>query len=186
MRLTLKPIGAVDPTVLTHLRSELRGFDEIVIAPMAELPPEGYDAVREQYRASSLFPICLAEPGTRVLGVTEADLWDEDRTFVFGYAQIGDRAAVISLAHLRGRKGRTSASRRATGLRSRARRKFLERSVKEAVHEIGHTLGLAHDEDHVECVMFHSRQLRDTDRKRRDYCPACAARAELTLTRLRT
>ncbi len=186
MRLTLKPIGAVDPSVLTHLRGELKGFDEVVIAAEGALPADGYDAIRRQYRASALFPLCKEEPGTRVLGVTEADLWDEDRTFVFGYALIGDRAAVISLSRLRGRRTREGRPPSGVRLSARAQRKFLERCVKEAVHEIGHTLGLGHDEDHPECVMSYSRRLRDTDRKRREYCPACASRADLTLTRLRT
>ncbi len=186
MRLTLKPIGAVDPSVLAHLQTELKGFDEIVVAPEGALPTHGYDAARGQYRASELFPVCRAETGTRVLGITEADLWDEDRTFVFGYAQINDRAAVISLAHLRGRRPREHGHAGDRRMSARAQRKFLERAVKEAVHEIGHTLGLGHDEDHPECVMFYSRRLRDTDRKHRDYCPSCAARAELTLKRLRT
>ncbi len=186
MRLTLKPIGVVDRSVLAHLQAELKGFDEIVIAPAGALPEAGYDAKRGQYRASALFPLCKQEDGTRVLGITEADLWDEDRTFVFGYALMDDRAAVISLARLRGRKGEGIRSRTGTRLSSRAQRKFLERSVKEAVHELGHTLGLAHDEDHPECVMFYSRRLRDTDRKRREYCLFCAPKAELTLQRLRT
>ncbi len=186
MRLTLKPIGAVDRSVLTHLQAELKGFNEIVIVPEGPLPAQGYDAARKQYRASDLFPVCAAEAGTRVLGITEADLWDEDRTFVFGYAQISDRAAVISLAHLRGRRPRDGWRPGGVRMSPRAQRKFLERIIKEAVHEIGHTLGLGHDEDHPECVMFYSRRLRDTDRKRRDYCPSCAARAEVTLKRLRT
>lgn len=186
MRLTLKPIGPVERSVLAHLQGELTGFDEIVIAPEGALPVEGYDAQRAQYRASSLFPLCQDEPGTRVLGVTEADLWDEDRTFVFGYALIGGRTAVISLARLRGRKGGDGPRPGRIRLSPRGRRRFLDRSVKEAVHEIGHTLGLVHDEDHPECVMFYSRRLRDTDRKRRDYCPTCASRADLTLKHLRT
>lgn len=186
MRLTLKPLGDVDPSVLTHLQEELTGFGEVVIAPPGPLPAEGYDATRRQYRASALFPLCQQESGTRVLGVTEVDLWDEDRTFVFGYALIGDRAAVISLARLRGRKGKTGQPPSAVRLSTRERRKFLERCVKEAVHEIGHTLGLGHDEDHPDCVMFYSRRLRDTDRKRREFCTACASRADLTLKRLQT
>lgn len=186
MRLTLKPIGPVDRTVLAHLQGELKGFDEVAIASEGALPVEGYDAERGQYRASALFPVCESEAGARVLGITEADLWDEDRTFVFGYALIGGRAAVVSLARLRGRKARSGQRSSGVRLTARARRKFFERSVKEAVHEIGHTLGLGHDADHPECVMFYSRRLRDTDRKRRDYCPTCASRAELTLTRLRT
>ncbi len=170
MRLTLKPLGAVDAGVLEHLRRELRAFDEVVVAPTADLPSTGFNPKRGQYRASSLFEACLQEPGTRVLGVTEADLYETGLNFVFGYSQPGGRVAVISLARLR----------------DADLARYRERAVKEAVHELGHTLGLAHDEDRAECVMHFSRTLADTDRKGREYCAACAARAELTLKRLRT
>lgn len=191
MRLTLKPFGPVAPEVLRHLRSELTVFDEIVIAPAAEVPLRGYEPSRQQYRASSFFEACKAEPGERVLGVTEADLYDEagdgkDLDFVFGFAQIGDRAAVISLARLRRRSQSNGRNLGPVRLGERGRQRFLDRCVKEAVHELGHTLGLQHDWDRPDCVMYHSRKLRDTDRKRREYCPMCSPQAELTLSRLRT
>ncbi len=170
MRLTLKPLGSVDTGILENLRKELSGFGEIDLASPASLPPDGFNAKRGQYLASSLFVACLAEPGTRVLGVTDADLYETGLNFVFGYAQPHGRVAVISLARLHDREGS----------------RFRERAVKEAVHEIGHTLGLAHDEDRAGCVMHFSRTLDDTDRKSRAYCPDCAAKADLTLKRLRT
>ena len=169
MRLTLKPFGPVGPEVLEHLRKTLRDFD-VVLAPAAPLPDTGYDGTRQQRLASSLFPSCLSEPGVRVLGVTDADLYETGLNFVFGYSQPNGRVAVISLARLH----------------DSDRGRFLDRCAKEAVHEIGHTLGLGHDEDHSGCVMRFSRNLADTDRKGREYCLECAARAEVTLKRLRT
>lgn len=169
MRLTLKPFGPVEPEILGHLRRELRGFDEIVVAPPVALPARGYDASRRQQLASSLFPACLEESGVRVLGVTDADLYETGLNFVFGYSQPDGRVAVISLARLHDLN----------------RERFLDRCLKEAVHEIGHTLGLGHDEKHAGCVMRFSRTLVDTDRKGRDYCAQCAMRAEVTLKRLR-
>jgi archaemetzincin len=170
MRLTLKPFGPVAPEVLEHLRVSLPDFDEVVVAPAAALPAKGFDPRREQRLASSLFPACLAEPGTRVLGVTEADLYETGLNFVFGYSQPDGRAAVISLARLHDADSE----------------RFLDRCVKEAVHEIGHTLGLSHDEDHPRCVMRFSHNLEETDRKGRAYCAECTTRARVTLKRLRT
>jgi len=169
VRLTLKPFGPVDLEVLRHLQKELKPFDEIVVVHEAPLPPEAFDARRGQYRASALLPYCRDEPGDRVLGVTAADLFEPTMNFVFGVANLHDRQGVISLARLAdGGKG-----------------KLLERAVKEAVHEIGHTLGLGHDDRNPRCVMHFSLSLADTDRKSRDFCPRCAAAAEATWKRLR-
>ncbi len=170
MRLTLKPFGPLEPWVLDHLRTSLLTFDEIEVAQAAPLPETGLDPRRKQYRASALFAVCLEEPGDRVLGLTGADLYEVGLNFVFGYSQPNGRVAVISLARLR----------------DPDRALFLDRVTKEAIHEIGHTLGLSHDEDDRRCVMHFSRNLADTDRKGREFCSECAARAEVTLKRLRT
>ncbi len=170
MRLTLKPFGPVDPGILLQLQKDLGMFGEVVLAAAAPLPPRGLHPKRRQYLASSLFEACLAEPGDRVLGVADADLYETGLNFVFGYSQPSGRVAVIALARLHDADPA----------------KFRERCVKEAVHEIGHTLGLAHDEGRAGCVMHFSRTLADTDRKGRGYCGECAAKAEVTVRRLRT
>ncbi len=54
---------------------------------------------------------------------------------------------------------------------------FKERALKEAIHELGHLLGLGHCPNPA-CVMFFSNSLGDTDRKGPGLCPECRRRLE--------
>jgi archaemetzincin len=96
------------------------------------------------------------------LGVTEADLYVPNLNYVFGLANPSIRAGVISLNRLKpeGLDGEVDTTL------------YIDRAVKEAVHESGHLFGLPHDKN-PRCVMFFSNSLADTDRKGRWFCPSC-------------
>jgi archaemetzincin len=131
------------------------------LLPATDLPPGAYNRSRGQYRAEALLGLAAHAPGAqRVLGVTDADLYSEGLNFVFGIAESPGRAAVISTARLR------AADNEAL---------FRARVLKEAMHELGHTLGLGHCDDH-RCAMYFSNTLADTDRKGSRLCPDCRAR----------
>jgi archaemetzincin len=80
--------------------------------------------------------------------------------FVFGEARCPGRVAVISTHRL------SADSSDDPDL-------FESRVVKEAVHEIGHMLGVKHCSK-SSCVMYFSEQLADTDRKKDSFCSECA------------
>lgn len=165
LRITLLPIGDPDRSDLDALTRDLAtaGF-EAVVGDGKELPSDAYDFVRDQFRADALLHMARdgarKRPSEHVLAVTGADLYTHGLNFVFGIADPSRRAAVISLSRL--------------GFGADAQT-FRQRALKEAIHEIGHTLGLGHCPD-PRCVMWFSNSLEETDRKRATFCTACRRR----------
>ncbi len=99
----------------------------------------------------------------RLLGVTDLDLYVPNMNFVFGEARLPGRVAIISTHRLKDTTPHGDVQL------------LPIRAIKEAVHELGHTLGLTHC-DKPSCVMYFSNSLSDTDRKGEDYCETCASR----------
>ncbi len=131
-----------------------------------DLPERGYDHTRGQYVANSLIrAIPRSEPGVKTLGMTDRDLYAPDLNFVFGQAQLPGDRAVMSVARLRSEDWDEDPDHDL----------LIERAVKEAVHELGHTIGFHHCDD-PDCVMHFSNRLAETDRKRRMFCEECSAK----------
>jgi archaemetzincin len=157
--LAIVPFEGTPAPVVRMLADDLvaRGIAARIDAPMA-LPPAAYVPARDQYRAETLLARVSVHAGRHVLGITHRDLYARGLNFVFGIAAPGG-ACVVSTARL-------TAGVDGALFRSRLR--------KEAVHELGHTLGLGHCAD-PGCVMHFSNSLADTDRKGEAYCERCAA-----------
>jgi archaemetzincin len=124
-----------------------------------------FDAGRRQYASIAVLEMVnrlCPQDALRLVGVTERDLFIPVLTFVFGHAQLGGRAAVVSLARLR---------QEFYGLAPN-QEIFLDRARKEALHEAGHTFGLVHCGDRS-CAMALSTRVQQIDQKRAAFCPAC-------------
>jgi archaemetzincin len=150
---------------MEHVRMHLARALELParILERPERPSGTLDLRRQQHSSARLLEWLLgAQPEGRVLGVTDVDLFIPVLTFVFGEAQLGGRAAVVSTARL------------AEGA-PRDPRVLVERLAKEAVHEVGHALGLVHCADIV-CAMSRSSSVRDVDRKAGLLCRDCRTR----------
>jgi archaemetzincin len=126
----------------------------------------GWNAGRRQHHTRALLKMAreradkLSDWHVKVLLITDADIYDSDTAFVAGQAEVNGRAAVMSISRL--------------GAADEAR--FLRRVLKEAVHELGHTLGLGHCREN-DCVMYSSRTLADSDIKDHELCKRCRTKA---------
>jgi len=173
MKLAVLRIGTIDEEIVKKI---LRGLGEAfpeaeftLLESVMPIPKDAYNQTRHQYHSTHImakiadyienYVVC------HVLGVTEVDLYVPGLNFVFGEAQCPGKVALISLFRLKPEFYGQSTDRRL----------FSERAVKEAIHEVGHTLGLEHCRD-SSCVMYFSNSILDTDRKRSTFCSRCSVR----------
>lgn len=169
MSIILVPVGKVDPAEIRMLEDPLEAaFScDVAIGEEVPLPAAARNAARSQYDAEMVLEFLSLSVETtgdgRVLGVTNADLYFPGMNFVFGIA--GRRCALISLHRLR-QPFYSLPEDPAV---------FRHRAIVEAVHELGHTFGLAHCKD-PRCVMRFSNTIAETDRKGPAFCTACRPR----------
>ena len=173
-------LGNVDEDALAAIEVCLWqsfGFEIRRSSPLDE-PALAFDVQRKQHSSVLTLREVLGRipsDALKVLAVTEKDLFIPMLSFVFGQAQVNGRAAVISLARLR---------QEFYGL-SPNRALFLARSMKEAVHEMGHTFGLTHCMDST-CPMSLSNTIAHVDRKGTELCRNCSIILEENTKHIRT
>jgi len=166
LTIRLAPVGTLPPPLLGFLQEGLNQELGATVRVTANLPlPVPGDEARRQYPGepfiAALATARAPEDGI-ILGVTNVDLFVPGLNFVFGLADPGSRVAIISLARLYPEfYGQP-----------RNPQLFKARALKEAIHEIGHILGLGHCADPA-CIMYFSNTLADTDRKGPGFCARC-------------
>ena len=159
---------AADDRLLDTARSWIEKVFRVHARPYrhSDRPVHAFDPRRGQHSSTAILKWLVGRPhpGGRMLAVTDADLFIPVLTFVYGEAQLGGSAAVVSTARLSGEPGGP-----------RAAAVFGDRVVKECVHELGHTFGLIHC-DTPGCVMTRSVNLLEVDPKHIALCQLCDAR----------
>src|SRR5271166_3314777 len=167
--LHLLPIGNVEDGLLKDLCPSI---EEVLRVPCRVLPvrldPEfAFHGERQQYHSSEILRRMqnfLSPDSWRMLGIAAVDLYIPILTFVFGEAQMGGPCAVVSAHRLR---------QEFYGL-PRDQELFRQRVLKEAVHELGHTVNLTHCSDY-QCAMAPSHAVEWIDLKEGTLCTGCRA-----------
>jgi archaemetzincin len=172
--LHLLPIGNIDDGLLKDI---CPAIEDILHVPCKVLParldPEfAFHGERQQYHSSEILQRMqgfLTTDSWRVLGIGAVDMYIPILTFVFGEAQMGGPCAVVSAHRLRQEFYGLPADRRL----------FRQRLIKEAVHEVGHTLNLTHCDDY-RCAMASSHAVEWIDLKESALCTTCQGTVTLT------
>lgn len=170
MNLQLLPIGKIDQGLLMHMAPAMANAFQVPCEILsATLDPDfAFHGERQQYHSSEILArmqSLVTRDSWRVLGVTAVDLYIPILTFVFGEAQMGGPCAIVSLHRLR---------QEFYGL-PHDRDLLHQRLVKEAVHEVGHTVNLTHCDDYS-CAMAPSHAVEWIDLKESSLCSTCHER----------
>ena len=164
--IAISPIGDVGVDHILPARGEIERIFEFrtEIIPLIDDLSFAYHEDRDQYHSTAILEklTALSPPHVvKVLGIAQVDLFIPILTHVFGEAQLGGTACVVSTFRLNeSRSGLTIAPR------------YMERIVKEAIHELGHTFNLRHCPEHT-CIMHYCRNEEDVDRKSGQLCRYC-------------
>ena len=161
--------GQVAEAIMEAIRGALEDVYPLRIEPLPRLPtaPGALDGARGQYSAPALLRSLLdayPEAPPKILAVAEGDLFIPMLSFVFGQAQLGGRAGVISMARL---KPEFHGFPPDDAL-------LFRRARTVALHETGHLFGLVHCQTQ-ECAMRLATNIHQFDLKRAALCGGCAS-----------
>ncbi len=162
--IVLSPIGEISATMCRLLKEALERFFgyPVQIVDLIEDIDFAYDEERKQYHSTPILRTLdekSPEGCIKVIAITVEDLFIPILTHVYGEAQLDGKACIVSTNRLN------------TDFRSE-KHTFIQRIIKEAIHELGHTFNLRHCQD-ATCIMHYCRSLQDVDAKSEHYCRYC-------------
>lgn len=180
MKIGILPIGQINPTVLVEIQKGIVSVfpdTSCFIIDLLPLDENAFDKKRKQYNGNIILEE-LKRCGFKVnfhclLGLIDFDIFVPEFNYVFGLADNPGKAALISLNRLKPEFYGENSNFEL----------FMDRALKETVHEVGHTLGLMHCRN-KSCVMHFSNSIFDTDVKQSLFCEQCELKAAVAINNL--
>jgi len=168
MNICIVGIGIDSLTVLSKLSDT---FAAKITFNKMPLPLHAFDEEKKQWSAEKILKALREENEKRihadkVLGVTDIDIYVKRTNYVFGLSEIGGKISLISIHRYHPELYGKSKQ----GL-------FEDRTIKEAIHELGHTFRLQHCEN--KCVMQFSNDIKEVDKKPHTFCKECTKHLSL-------
>jgi archaemetzincin len=162
----ISPIGEINQEVCGLVEKKIQlvfGYHTMTRPVLSDIS-FAYDENRKQYHSTPILQKLsdnAPENCFKIIGITGLDLFIPILTHVYGEAQLGGKACMISTYRLQ------------DGIEIDSYSKIQDRIVKEATHELGHTFSLRHC-DNSSCIMHYCRGIQDVDMKSDKLCRYCA------------
>jgi len=175
--IVISPSGDCDTELFKPISREIHrifGYRTEVMPLLQDLQ-FALDPGRDQYHSTPILEKLAGKAppeAIKVLAITQVDLFIPILTHVYGEAQLGGKACIVSTYRLKENISPLHAQQSYTG-----------RIVKEAIHELGHTFKLRHCRD-SQCIMHYCRSVIDVDRKSDQLCRYCKILVEDEIKRL--
>ena len=174
----ISPVGELSTELMEALAAEIERVFGCATETGTVLEDLSFalDQNRQQYHSTLILDQLAANTPhhcLKTIAIAQVDLFIPILTHVYGEAQLGGTASIVSTFRL-------NESRAGLNIAPR----YIERIVKEAIHELGHTFNLRHCPEHT-CIMHYCRNEEDVDRKSDELCRYCKIMLEDEIKRLK-
>ena len=180
MLVRIIPVGTVSEKLLKEVSGGIENTLGVKTRVMEKLvvPKESYNALRRQHDADKMIDLLCKnqvaqyiDKDVPALFITDADLYADKMNFAFAVEDPVYSVSVISLARLK------------TEFYGQGINLYLlgERAAKEAIHTLGHQLGLEHC-FRPTCVMSPSPSAGDVDKKQKIMCRDCEVKVSKVIS----